>query len=38
MVKQGAPLTITIGSEQLMMDLQMQVVLNLPSENEQEVT
>lgn len=38
MVKQGAPLTITIGSDQLMMDLQMQVSLNLPTENEQEMT
>jgi len=38
MVKQGAPLTITIGSDQLMMDLQMQVALNLPTENEQEET
>lgn len=35
-VKQGAPLTITIGSDQLMMDLQMQVSLNLPAQNEQE--
>jgi len=32
MVKQGAPLTLTIGSDQLMMDLQMQVALNLPDE------
>ena len=38
MVKQGAPLTITIGSDQLMMDLQMQVALNLPDADEQEVT
>jgi len=32
MVNQAAPLTVTIGSDQLMFDLQLQVALNLPAE------